>query len=476
MGLEWVVDARHREATGMGPMVGTRVFRVMSSVRTGLWFVPVMCVLAGVVLSFATIAVDRALRLRARAGGAHRWSRRRPRHPVDRGRLDGVAHRAGADRSRWSWCSWRWASSHRASSRRSCRTSRARSRSGCSSPPSPTRCWPCARCSFEDGGQVPGSGDRGRVRAHRAGEHRGAGAVRAPHRPVAAGGFAHRAGRLRDARAPRRAAIPTAVEAAADEPRRCIVAPRVRGRVAHRLRPAGPGSPGAATACSSWCPALGEFVPAGAPLFRIEGERSRLDHGHVGPRSWPRRSSARSTRTSAYGFRLLVDIAERSLADSPFLDPTTAVQAIDRLHDCLRQLVLPPVPGRHATVTPKARCGSSSRPWTGTPTSTSRSTRSGWPAHGSPQVARRLRRCAGRPDHHRPARPRTGAGGPSRAPGRVECPRPRGAVRRAHVRGARSARDGNCDEPQLTERRPEPLLLTGYEGWDPTRRGKSRGC
>ena len=38
----------------------------------------------------------------------------------------------------------------------------------------------------------------------------------------------------------------------------------------------------------------------------------------------------------AYGLRLLVDIAERSLSDSPFLDPTTAVQAIDRLHDCLR--------------------------------------------------------------------------------------------------------------------------------------------
>jgi uncharacterized membrane protein len=35
---------------------------------------------------------------------------------------------------------------------------------------------------------------------------------------------------------------------------------------------------------------------------------------------------------------MLVDVAERSLADSPFLDPTTAVQAIDRLHDGLRQL------------------------------------------------------------------------------------------------------------------------------------------
>ena len=50
----------------------------------------------------------------------------------------------------------------------------------------------------------------------------------------------------------------------------------------------------------------------------------------------------------AYGVRLLVDIAERSLADSPFQDPTTAVQAIDRLHDLLRQLVRRPFPdGRH---------------------------------------------------------------------------------------------------------------------------------
>ena len=50
----------------------------------------------------------------------------------------------------------------------------------------------------------------------------------------------------------------------------------------------------------------------------------------------------------AYGVRLLVDIAERSLADSPFQDPTTAVQAIDRLHDILRQLARRPFPdGRH---------------------------------------------------------------------------------------------------------------------------------
>ena len=31
----------------------------LSPVRTGLWFIPVMCVLAGVALSIGTIAVDR---------------------------------------------------------------------------------------------------------------------------------------------------------------------------------------------------------------------------------------------------------------------------------------------------------------------------------------------------------------------------------------------------------------------------------
>ena len=48
----------------------------------------------------------------------------------------------------------------------------------------------------------------------------------------------------------------------------------------------------------------------------------------------------------AYGMRMLVDMAERALSDSPFLDPTTAVQAIDRLHDCLRQLSCRVFPGR----------------------------------------------------------------------------------------------------------------------------------
>jgi uncharacterized membrane protein len=77
--------------------------------------------------------------------------------------------------------------------------------------------------------------------------------------------------------------------------------------------------------------AVGSFVPAGAPLVRVEGDPSLLD----------RDATAAALRLElertldkdvAYGFRLLVDVAERALSDSPFLDPTTAVQAIDRLY------------------------------------------------------------------------------------------------------------------------------------------------
>ena len=94
-------------------------------------------------------------------------------------------------------------------------------------------------------------------------------------------------------------------------------------------------------------PALGEFVPSGAPLFVVHGDPGGLDvdrlHGALITSLEPTLDE-----DVAYGIRLLVDIAERSLADSPFQDPTTAVQAIDRLHDILRQLVRRPFPdGRH---------------------------------------------------------------------------------------------------------------------------------
>ena len=92
---------------------------------------------------------------------------------------------------------------------------------------------------------------------------------------------------------------------------------------------------------------IGEFVPAGAPLFRVKGEVGRIDADrllgalHI-------QLERTLENDVAYGVRLLVDIAARSLADSPFQDPSTTVQAIDRLHDILRQLVVRPFPdGRY---------------------------------------------------------------------------------------------------------------------------------
>ena len=84
-------------------------------------------------------------------------------------------------------------------------------------------------------------------------------------------------------------------------------------------------------------PAFGEFVASGAPLLRVEGELTsgQLDDARDSIVLGLERTLDQDV---AYGLRLLVDIAERSLSDSPFLDPTTAVQAIDRLHDCLRHI------------------------------------------------------------------------------------------------------------------------------------------
>jgi uncharacterized membrane protein len=83
-------------------------------------------------------------------------------------------------------------------------------------------------------------------------------------------------------------------------------------------------------------PALGDFVPAGAPLVRIKGQ-PRFDIASDVLRRVTVDTERSFNQDLAYGPRLLVDICVRSLAE-PF-DPTTAVQAIDRLHDFLRHLV-----------------------------------------------------------------------------------------------------------------------------------------
>jgi uncharacterized membrane protein len=81
-------------------------------------------------------------------------------------------------------------------------------------------------------------------------------------------------------------------------------------------------------------PMMGDFVPTGAPLART-GRGVALEDA---VRRHVRLARERThEHDPAFGIRKLVDIAERASSD-PFDDPTTTVQAIDRLHECLRLL------------------------------------------------------------------------------------------------------------------------------------------
>jgi uncharacterized membrane protein len=136
-------------------------------------------------------------------------------------------------------------------------------------------------------------------------------------------------------------------------------------------------------------PRLGEFVPAGAPLFEIAGATDRINvSAALG--SVELGLERTLDQDMAYGLRMLVDIAERSLSDGPFLDPTTAVQAIDRLHDCLRQLAPRPFPdGRHRDKNGEVRLLVPSMAWEDYVHLAFDEIRMA--GAGSPQVARRLR-------------------------------------------------------------------------------------
>ena len=102
------------------------------------------------------------------------------------------------------------------------------------------------------------------------------------------------------------------------------ILPRLsRGAAAHRSRIPG-RSRRAADVVIEVLPALGEFVPAGAPLVRIKGQ-PRFDVESEVFRRISLDTERSFDQDLAYGPRLLVDICVRSLAE-PF-DPTTAVQA-----------------------------------------------------------------------------------------------------------------------------------------------------
>lgn len=86
---------------------------------------------------------------------------------------------------------------------------------------------------------------------------------------------------------------------------------------------------------------VGDFVPNGAPLVRIwrqpaspPGEELPIHELSGAIQIGQERTM---TQDAAFGLRQIVDIAERALSPGTN-DPTTAVQALDELHDLLRQL------------------------------------------------------------------------------------------------------------------------------------------
>ena len=102
----------------------------------------------------------------------------------------------------------------------------------------------------------------------------------------------------------------------------------------------------------------GDFVPEGAPVLEVLGDPADLDLAAVSS-AITLRQERTMQQDVAFGFRQLVDIGERAL--SPGInDPTTAVQALDQLHDLLRRLATRPLPdglhcdgdGRLRLVTP----------------------------------------------------------------------------------------------------------------------------
>jgi uncharacterized membrane protein len=85
-------------------------------------------------------------------------------------------------------------------------------------------------------------------------------------------------------------------------------------------------------------PMIGDFLPIGAPLAVAWGAWDRTATDEV--RGAIAIGGERTLEQDpAFGFRQLVDVAVRALSPGTN-DPTTAVQALDRLHDLLRRLVV----------------------------------------------------------------------------------------------------------------------------------------
>ena len=135
--------------------------------------------------------------------------------------------------------------------------------------------------------------------------------------------------------------------------------------------------------------AMGDFVLGGAPLFRVSGTLSEKQGQQVlgcvllGP-------ERTHDDDPSYGIRKLADIAERSIASSPFEDPSTTVMALHRLHDCLRILAGRQIrPDRRYDADGQLRLTVRTLDWDGYVRLAFDEIRLA--GAGSPQVARRLR-------------------------------------------------------------------------------------
>jgi len=88
----------------------------------------------------------------------------------------------------------------------------------------------------------------------------------------------------------------------------------------------------------------GDYLPEGAPIVEVLGPGAVDDKAVAAAFTLSRDRTMQ--HDVAFGFRQLVDIAERAL--SPGInDPTTAVQALDQLHDLLRRLSIRLLPDGH---------------------------------------------------------------------------------------------------------------------------------
>jgi uncharacterized membrane protein len=136
-------------------------------------------------------------------------------------------------------------------------------------------------------------------------------------------------------------------------------------------------------------PAMGDFVPRGAPLFRVHGSLPAPDRAAVTMSVILERERSHESEP-AYGIRKLVDVGERSIYSGPFQDPTTTVQAINAIHDVLRRIVVRDFPsGVHRDSHGNARLVVRVPTWEGYVRLAFDEIRLA--GAGSPQVARRLR-------------------------------------------------------------------------------------